>query len=499
MENIVSGIIVTVACLAGYLLAYQSFRKEKYNLAVLLLVLCGGILYFYVSMDFYLHQWDERYHALVSKNLIRHPLKPTLYDHPLLAYDYRNWTGNHIWLHKQPVPLWTMALSMSVFGVNEVALRLPSIIMSSTGIWLVYRVGKYFFSRKTGFFSAFLFSVNGLIIEMTGGRVATDHVDISFMFYMLLAIFLTTLYAERRKTLFTILIGVSTGAAILTKWLTALIILPVWILIVTNGGETRLKQLVIQFLLLAATITAVFLPWQLYIYKAYPLEAHWEAATNLRHFTEVIEERSGPFYYYLDRIGMNYSELIYLPLLWFLVESVRNFRDRNRMALCIWFLVPLVVFSVAKTKMQGYTLFTAPVLFMMTSEFYYFLLGKNENVKYQWMIYVVAALFIILPLRYCYETVKPFEQQERNPEWAAELRRLNSEHIENGILLNYQNPVEAMFYTDLTAYPSLPGEDKIMEWLLDGHNVIINDRELPDWVTELDGVMIRKFSTADRD
>ena len=498
MENIISGIVVTVVCFSGYLLAYQSFRKERYNTAVLLLVLCGSILYLYVSTDLYLHQWDERYHALVSKNLIKHPLKPTLYDNPLLAYDYRNWAGNHIWVHKQPVPLWTMALSMRIFGVNEVALRLPSIILSSAGIWLIYRIGKYFFGRKTGFLSAFLFSINGLIIEMTGGRVATDHVDIFFMFFILLAVFLTTLYAERRKTIFTVLTGISTGAAILSKWMPALIILPVWILIVTDNGNIRLKQLMLQFLLLVVTIVIVFLPWQLYIYKEFPLEANWEAEFNLMHFTEVLDGRSGPFYYYLDRIRINYGELIYLPLVWFIIETVRNYRNRNRIALCIWFLIPLVFFSMAKTKMQGYILFTSPALFIMTSEFYYFLLGKMKSVKHKWIIYTVLALLLILPVRYCIERAKPFNYRERNPEWVAELRSLNSEHIEKGVLLNYGNPVEAMFYTDMTAYSSIPEKDKIVGWVDDGYTVIINDRDIPDWVAELDGVIIRKFSQPDR-
>jgi 4-amino-4-deoxy-L-arabinose transferase len=110
--------------------------------------------------------------------MIQHPLMPTLYDNPLLSYDYKSWIANHIWVHKQPLPLWGMALSMWLFGVNEIALRLPSIIMSTIGIYLTFVIGSYFFSRKTGYLAALLFSINGLIIELTAGRVATDHIDI---------------------------------------------------------------------------------------------------------------------------------------------------------------------------------------------------------------------------------------------------------------------------------------------------------------------------------
>ena len=73
---------------------------------------------------------------------------------------------------------------MWVFGVNEIALRLPSIILTTIGIWLSYFIGRYLFNSKVGYLTAFFFSINGLIIELTAGRVATDHIDIFFLFLM---------------------------------------------------------------------------------------------------------------------------------------------------------------------------------------------------------------------------------------------------------------------------------------------------------------------------
>lgn len=70
-----------------------------------LLMLCGFALRLYSSCDFYLHEWDERYHALVAKNLAGHLLLPTLYDNPVLPADYRDWTHSTVWLHKQPLSL----------------------------------------------------------------------------------------------------------------------------------------------------------------------------------------------------------------------------------------------------------------------------------------------------------------------------------------------------------------------------------------------------------
>jgi|GEM_PF-2475173 len=44
-----------------------------------IVILAAALRIWLCSTDSYLHEWDERYHALVAKNLLLHPLKPTLY------------------------------------------------------------------------------------------------------------------------------------------------------------------------------------------------------------------------------------------------------------------------------------------------------------------------------------------------------------------------------------------------------------------------------------
>ena len=149
MDNLIYGIITISICLAGYYFSWRFMARDNYRWAILLLVLCGLALRFYTSCDFYIHEWDEKLHALVAKNMMDHPLRPTLYENPVLPYDYRDWASNHVWVHKPPLPLWTMSASMFVFGVNEIALRLPTLILSTLGIWLIFSIGAYFFNKKT--------------------------------------------------------------------------------------------------------------------------------------------------------------------------------------------------------------------------------------------------------------------------------------------------------------------------------------------------------------
>ena len=68
---------------------------------------------------------DECCHAVVARNVFKHPLVPTLIDGPYLPYNAKGWSQNHVWLHKPILPFWQIALSFAVHGVSAFALRLP--------------------------------------------------------------------------------------------------------------------------------------------------------------------------------------------------------------------------------------------------------------------------------------------------------------------------------------------------------------------------------------
>lgn len=490
MNNLVFGIIILVLAFIGYFYSWRLQQQGQYRYAIALMIVSGLGLYLYVSADFFLHYWDERYHALVAKNLINHPLIPTLYDNPVLPYDFRNWQANHIWLHKQPLALWGMAGSMYLLGVNELALRLPSILMVSISIYLVFSIGSYLCNSKIGYLAAFLLSINGLVIPLLGGRKATDHVDIFFMFFILLSIYLSVQYCRKAKSVYSIAIGISIGLAILSKWLPALIVLPIWLLLVWDSEKFSLKSIITNFAVIVSALTLTFLPWQLYIFSQFPQEAVWESNYNFNHLFHGLEGHSGSIFYYLNRIRINYGELIYLPLVWFTWKSLNEIRNKKQLAVLVWFWVPFLFFSMAKTKMQAYLLFTAPALFYMTAEFFYAVVELRNRYRFKWIFTIVLSLMILLPIRYCVERLTVFEFRDRNPQWVKDLRELNKENIQRGVLFNYDHPVEAMFYTDLTVYPHLPDKKIISNLSTQGYTILVNaDGPLPAYILDTDQIV----------
>ena len=299
MENRIYGILTILCVTILYFLAFRKFKEQKFGLSILLIVGAGLLLRFFVSFDLYLHEWDERYHALVARNLIDNPWVPMLYVNPVLPYDYTEWWSNHVWFHKQPFPLYSMALSMWIFGKNVIALRLPSIILSTLAIFSTYKIGEILISKRVGLFAAFLFSINGLIIEQTGGRVATDHIDVFFFSLITIAVHLFLWSTKKDSWIGFMLASCLTGFAILTKWLPALIVLPLWI--IYSYGKLSSLVLLLRTVLFSIIVVVIVLPWQMYISYNFPVEAAWEYAYNRKHFIGGLGH-DHPFYWHWDKM-----------------------------------------------------------------------------------------------------------------------------------------------------------------------------------------------------
>ncbi len=203
----------------AYLTSIACFFRNKIQWSLLLLVLASLMLRLHmIALDPFLHNWDERFHALVSRHMMEDPFRPRLYTNPALPFDYKSWCCNHIWLHKQPLYLWQMALSMKVFGINEIALRLPSAIMGALMVFFIFRIAKKLTGRDgTAFLSALFFSLSYYQLELTSGLISLDHNDIAFSFYILASFWAFSEYLGQRKIRWVLLIGLFAGAAILCK------------------------------------------------------------------------------------------------------------------------------------------------------------------------------------------------------------------------------------------------------------------------------------------
>lgn len=474
MNDIITGVFLIVICIVISILAFKFFKKSNFPISLAFILLLGILVRIYMMQDKYLHNWDEKYHALVAKNLTKHPLKPTLYDTPLLDYNYKSWIDNHVWLDKGPIPLWAIASSIKLFGTNEFAVRLPSLLISLLGIYLTFLMGSALFDKRTGLFAAFFHSINGLLIEMSGGKVSSDHVETFFVVFIQLALYFVILSINNRKTIRNpLLIGLFTGLAILTKWSPALLVFPVWI-IAELIGKNKSKSEIIQSLFIAVTTSIMIVgPWLIYIYQAFPEESVWVFKKFLFAYNESLEQHQAYPLYYFQNVGMVFGEMVWIAIIISFYHLAKKQTGWQLAFLNSWWLIPFIIFSFAATKRHTYMLIAAPAFFLLSSYYWFYILENMKKRKY--LKYAILTLFIVLPIRYFIERTKPFSQWERNPSWAIELKQMKNAYPEKTVFFNYEHAIEGMFYTDYIFYKQIPNDEEISSLENQGYLLVIKD------------------------
>jgi 4-amino-4-deoxy-L-arabinose transferase-like glycosyltransferase len=472
-------LILLVTAIFLYFISYRCYVSENYKFSLTFIILGGLVLRLMTIHDPYIHEWDERYHFLVAKNLSDNFFVPRLYPKDLLAYNYKDWTSNYIWLHKPPFSLWCIALSFKIFGVSELTGRLPSLLFSLTCVYLTYLIAvKLSGNAKIGLIAAFLHSINGMIIEMSAGRAATDHVDTVFFFLIELIIYISLLYKDKNRVLFSLLLGVLVGVAILTKWFVALFAIGMFVII----NISKENKWTIAFSAFVITAIAFFMYhcWNDYIMSMFPNEAQWEKSYNSKHLTEAIEGHGHPWYYHIDKARMIWNESIYVVFLWFIYLWYKKFWTRFYFILGFWTIIPYTIFSIAATKMQGYLLFTAPAFFILMAMF---MEDNRQFFQQKFYLKYIPLLILLLSIRFCIERVKPFKNLAELAQKKEHILNYSKQLEDKTVIFNAKNYVEIMFYTQLMAYDRIPTASEIEEIKQKGYHIaIINTAKIPNYI-----------------
>lgn len=468
------GILLVCLLLLLFYFSMMMFRSRRMRLALTGVLIAGALARIFCSLDPMLHSWDERYHALVAKNLTVSPFTPKLYPEPILEYTYENWTANHIWLHKQPLALWGISASLKLFGNNVFAVRIPSILLSTLSILLVFLVGRIMYNEKIGLIAAFFCSINGFLIERAAGRGATDHIDTFFLFFVLGSILFVVLHFSsgmRKHLLFS---GLMTGFALLTKWLAGLLVIPLYI--VLNWRKKTISDLIVEVLIISIPAALIAAPWQLYTAKHFPKEFAWEQKMNLFHFISSIEGHNHPWWYYFDVVRISVNELIYIVFFWFLLFAFKSkIKVQNRM-LILWAIIPFVIFSFAQTKMPGYLIIAFPAFFIMIAFFIDYCWKQYISVVQKWLRWVyigTISLILILAFRYSIERIKPFQHHNLAYEAKMEIEQLN--FSDSSIVFNVACPIEMMFHSNVIAYQGIPDDFQIEKLLAENYRLYLLD------------------------
>jgi 4-amino-4-deoxy-L-arabinose transferase len=435
--------------------------------------------------------------------MLTDPFRPMLYTDPIFDYSVSDWTSNHVWLHKPPLFLWQIALSLKLFGTNALAVRMPSILLHALTTLLVFHIGKRTVSAAAGYYGALFFACAYFPLELMAGKFSTDHNDTSFMFYVTASLAAWMEYEVTRKRSWLLLIGLFAGCAVLVKWMAGLLIYGIWFFSIGANGPRHLLSLANYkgiFSALAVTVS-ITLPWYYYSFARFPNEAALAFKAHALHLVEAVEGHGGDVFFHLRALSDIYGGGFLVPFLvigGFVMLVIKTQDKRFRWGLLAGVGIVYLVYSLAATKMTSFGTVVSPL--------FYLGLGCLAQVVISWLekkggtriVHITVASVLLLGT--CVLLWKPekveryhsFRHPEDNFKRDTDLRQMELiERLKNVssqstfALFNADVRVEGhiacMFYLDCAAYGFIPDSKQLETAKAFYQDVVIVDNgELPE-------------------
>ncbi len=304
-------------------------------------------------------------------------------------------------------------VSFKVFGMDEWAARLPSVLAGLGFVLLTLSAGARLFSVRAGFYAGLLTAVS--LQPVVYSRTAVPD--------MLLSVFVTlSLYAFLRSRVigrqtasdntrwWLLLAYASAGLAFLTKGPLGLILpgLTIFAYLLFSGNAKGLLELkpltgIPVFLLVAA-------PWFIYMYSLHGvpfLNEHFIQRNVNRYFTTKWQHSGSVLYYAPVLIaGVFPWTVAFLGGLGSILHQAfgkarrlgnKTFRNEDIFVLC-WFGVMFIFFSFSHSKLPNYVLPLYPAMILLAARFILELENRPSSKLAHALVWITAGLTAALAL-----------------------------------------------------------------------------------------------------
>jgi 4-amino-4-deoxy-L-arabinose transferase len=431
---------------------------------ILIIVVLGLFLLKNASQPDFLNEWDERFHAIVAKNLTEDFSVPRLYrDAAVESYPYNLWFTSEVWLHKPPLFSYQSALVMKVFGTNLLGYRLTGFFTLSLLGFTFYKILRLYKLKVWHALSLSLGAIFSLaFLKLANGVLGMGQNDLSFILWISFGVF----YAEKARIgegkmrlRNIMLLAIFSSLAVLNKFLVGY--LPFLILGLNAFLHSwKAKEWLALFawaLLPAATIAS----WYAYTYQIAPELTVSEFEYSSLHFSQALEGHShGPFFHLAWFSKSFIFTLVVLISLWAMSVSLKrtNLKSNKNFPKAFYaalgsVLFVLLFFTVAQTKLPAFTLVSAPLLMVAIGLLYQQEgLISSQAKKY---IFLLPVLGIVAGMQYIIVEGHRDPRRECQHHFYA---NLGDSLPANAVLFNLDGftHAQAMFYSGLICYNNIP-------------------------------------------
>lgn len=324
---------------------------------------------------------------LLSHNFITTYLNQDLrFDKPILIY-------------------WLQAISVTFFGSNEFAFRLPSAIAATFWALGIYWFVKKYFDEKIAFLSTF-FMVTSLQITIIAKAAIADALLNMFIAYSMFFIYI---YFESREKKYLYFSFASIAFGFLTKGPVAILIpLATTFIYLLIKKDLKLFFKTVFDIKGILIFSIIALPW-------YILEFHDQGIkfingfflkNNIKRFRAPFEGHHGSLFYYVPIVLIG---LLPYTSLFIKALSKIKFWFKNDILLfsSIWFLFVFIFFSLSGTKLPHYVIYGyTPLFFMMA------LYVKEIKSNFLYVLPLLTLFLILLFLPEIALLIKPYIKNE---------------------------------------------------------------------------------------
>jgi 4-amino-4-deoxy-L-arabinose transferase-like glycosyltransferase len=358
---------------------------------VLLLAGFCTFLFFYGIGQFGLIGADEPRYAQVAREMLdrRDWITPTL--------------GGSAWLEKPPLYYWQAMLAYRAFGVSDVSARIPSAVDATVLVIAVYLFFRKF--RRGVEVDAALITAScaGII-----GYARAASMDMGLAASFAVGMLAWWAWHQNGSRIYLAGFYCCMALGMLAKGPVAPALAA--LVIIVFSSAVRDWRLIAKTLWLPGILLfcAIALPWYVAVqirnpqfFREFILEHNLvRFSTNLYHHPE-------PFWYYLPVIAIAIVPWIVFVIVAF-VESVRTWwaerqADRDlelqfRIFACCWLAVPVVFFSISRSKLPGYILPAVPAAAVLLADYLRERFEHETSVpKWQAILHALVAAAPIVP------------------------------------------------------------------------------------------------------
>ena len=363
----------------------------------LIIAAIGAIFFIPFLGAVHLFDWDEVNFAECAREmLVTHS-----YSH--LQIDYQPF------FEKPPLFIWSQALCMQIFGINEFAARLPNAIIGIITLLLIFDIGRRYLDERFGWLWVFTY----LGSFLPHFYFKSGLIDPMFNLFIFLGIHqlsrfgATNSYTKHRKSIWVaISAGFFIGLAVLAKGPVA-ILLTILTMCLVYASQRFIPYMKIANVFLFFIVAGIVASsW--FLAEAYNNGFHGIGAfvdRQLKLLTTGDAGHGGPFYFHFIVLFLGV-----FPASIFLFGGLRsapyeNAEARNfkRWMVALLFVV-LLVFSIVKTKIIHYSsLSYYPITFLGAYYFYKLINRKQTSFSfYQGVLLLLvgmaySAAFFLLP------------------------------------------------------------------------------------------------------